>query len=54
MPGVAALNVLGDALRHPKFRPDDLEVERRVIAEELAARRLEPDRVVLSRLFRTA
>jgi zinc protease len=49
-----ALDVLGDALRHPKFRPADLELERRVIAEEIAAQRLEPDRVVMARLFRMA
>jgi zinc protease len=49
-----ALEVLGDALRHPKFRPADLEAERRVIAEEIAAQRLEPDRVVAARLFRMA
>jgi zinc protease len=49
-----ALEVLGDAVRHPKFRPADLESERRVIAEEIAAQRLEPDRVVTARLFRMA
>ena len=49
-----ALEVLGDAVRHPKFRPADLEAERRVIAEEIAAQRLEPDRVVTARLFRMA
>lgn len=49
-----ALEVLGDAMRHPKFRPDDLETERRVIAEEIAAERLEPDRVVTARLFHMA
>src|SRR5262249_20711868 len=49
-----ALEVLGDAVRHPKFRPEDLETERRVIAEEVAAERLEPDRVVIAQLFRMA
>ncbi|MFL6117040.1 MAG: M16 family metallopeptidase, partial [Catenulispora sp.] len=49
-----ALEVLGDALRHPKFRPVDLESERRVISEEVAAQRLEPERVVSARLFQMA
>ncbi len=49
-----ALEVLGDALRHPKFRPADLEAERRVISEEVAAQKLEPERVVMARLFRMA
>jgi zinc protease len=49
-----ALDVLGDALRHPKFRPADLELERRVIADEAAAQRLDPDRVVTDRLFHIA
>jgi zinc protease len=49
-----ALEVLGDALRHPKFRQEDLEVERRVIADEIAAQRLDPHRVVAARLFHMA
>jgi hypothetical protein len=49
-----ALDVLGDALRHPKFRPADLELERRVIADEAAAQRLGPERVVTDRLFHIA
>jgi zinc protease len=49
-----ALEVLGDAVRHPKFRSEDLESERRVIAEEVAAERLQPDRIVTARLFQMA
>jgi zinc protease len=49
-----ALDVLGDAVRHPKFRPADMEVERRVIADEAAAQRLDPDRIVTDRLFHIA
>jgi zinc protease len=49
-----ALWALGDALRHPKFRAADLETERRIIAEEMAARRMEPDRIVTAQLFRMA
>jgi zinc protease len=49
-----ALDVLGDAVRHPKFRPEDLEMERRVIAEEVAAEQLEPERVVTAHLFALA
>ena len=49
-----ALEVLGDALRHPKFRPEELDTERRVIVEEAAAQRLDPERVVTDRLFHIA
>src|SRR6266567_9563890 len=49
-----ALEVMGDAVRHPKFRPADLESERRVIAEEILAERLDPERVVLAHLFHMA
>jgi zinc protease len=49
-----ALDVLGDAVRHPKFRPEDIEIERRVIAEEAVAQHLDPERVVHNRLFRMA
>lgn len=49
-----AIDVLGDALRHPKFRPADLETERRVIVDEAAAQQLDPNRVVTNRLFHLA
>jgi zinc protease len=49
-----ALDVLGDALRHPKFRQEDLEAEGRVITDEIAAQRLDPDRIVAARLYRMA
>lgn len=49
-----ALEVLGDALRHPKFRPEDLEAERGVIADEIRAQQLDQNRVVAARLFHMA
>jgi zinc protease len=49
-----ALAVLGDALRHPKFRSQDMEAERRVIADEIEAHRLDPEQEVTAHLFRMA
>ena len=46
-----ALDVLGDILSRPAFRPDDVEAERHVILEELALNEDSPEDRVQSLLF---
>ncbi len=41
-----ALDILGDVVWHPAFRPDEVESERRVILEEIGMRDDAPDDVV--------
>lgn len=46
-----ALELLGDVLTRPAFRPDDIEAERQVILEELSLSRDTPDDLVHTLLF---
>ena len=41
-----ALDILGDVVWHPAFRPDEVESERRVILEEIGMRDDAPDDIV--------
>jgi predicted Zn-dependent peptidase len=45
-----ALNVIADAIVHPKFRAEDMEKERRVILDEIARRENDPSQRVLDLL----
>jgi zinc protease len=49
-----ALGVLADTVQHPLFRLQDMEAERRVILNEIAAGRAEPLRVLMNSLYQHA
>jgi len=48
------IDVLGDALRHPRFQTSDFQAEKPLILEEVAEGRAEPEHVVTDVLFRQA
>ena len=47
-----ALDILSDAVSHPKFRPEDIEHERGVILDEIAERDSDPSEVLRSQVCR--
>jgi zinc protease len=49
-----ALAILADTVQHPRFRLEDMEAERRVILNEIAAGRAEPLRVLMNSLYQHA
>jgi zinc protease len=49
-----ALDVIADVIQHPRFRLDDIEAERRVILDEIASTRADPNRLLIGRLYAAA
>jgi zinc protease len=49
-----ALAVMADTVQHPRLRMEDMEAERPVILDEIAASSTDPSRVLINRLFQDA
>jgi zinc protease len=49
-----ALDVIADLAQHPRFQSEDIELERRVILDEIATTRADPIRFLVRQLFAAA
>lgn len=49
-----AIDVMGDTIRNPRFRSQDLQEERPLILEELALAKIDPEKLVATELFQLA